>query len=214
MDVRVAEIDSWLPQTQCTKCGYPRCMEYAEAIAEGRADINLCPPGGDTTIRGLAGVTGRIGKPLNPFVGVHETRKTASIDEDICIGCVICIMACPVDAIVGATKLMHTVLTADCTGCELCVEPCPVDCISMMPAAPYTSEPGWRWPEYSLERTSAARKATVARLARLARRESDRSSQKRLRQLRRLRGNEHIREEILAAVARHRAGRKYHGADG
>jgi electron transport complex protein RnfB len=207
-DARVIEIDSWLPQTQCTKCGYPRCQEYASAIEDGSADINLCPPGGDTTIRGLAAVTGRIGKPLDPDVGPHEARTVAYIDEGACIGCVMCIRACPVDAIVGAKKLMHTVLADDCTGCNLCVEPCPVDCISMRPTSPATPGSGGRWPDYSPESTSKARGATQARLLRLARREKERNSTKRLRQRRRKKGNDELREYIQAAVDRQRAARR------
>lgn len=209
---QAAEVDSWLPQTQCTKCGYPRCIEYARAIVDGRADINLCPPGGNSTIRGLSGITGRIGKPLNPEVGTHEDRTVAYIDEETCIGCVMCIKACPVEAIVGAKKLMHTVLANDCTGCELCIEPCPVDCISMRPAVPETSDAGWRWTDYSPERTSAARIATESRLLRLAKREQDKSSAKRLRKLRRT-GSDQMQDEIRAAVARQRAKRIQGSAD-
>lgn len=126
-------IDALLPQTQCAKCGYDGCRPYAEAIAEGRADIDQCPPGGATGIRRLAALLGRREKPLNPAHGVEQVRAAALIDESRCIGCTLCIQACPVDAIAGAVKRMHTVLTAWCTGCELCVPPCPVDCIDMLP---------------------------------------------------------------------------------
>jgi len=125
-------IDSLLPQTQCTKCGYPGCRPYAEAIVDNEADINQCPPGGSNTIRNLAQVLGRRIKPLNPDYGKEGPKKVAFIDEDICIGCVKCIHACPVDAIIGAPKQMHTIIDQECTGCELCVAPCPVDCISMV----------------------------------------------------------------------------------
>jgi Na+-translocating ferredoxin:NAD+ oxidoreductase subunit B len=125
-------IDALLPQTQCTKCGYQGCQPYAEAIAQDEADINQCPPGGVAGIRKLARLLGRPEKPLNPANGSETPRTAALIDESRCIGCMLCIKACPVDAIVGAAKRMHTVLTASCTGCELCLPPCPVDCIDML----------------------------------------------------------------------------------
>ncbi|MGQ0578052.1 MAG: electron transport complex subunit RsxB [Betaproteobacteria bacterium] len=125
-------IDALLPQTQCTKCGYPGCRPYAEAIARGEADINQCPPGGAEGIRKLAQLLGRSQKALNPANGVQRPRTAALIDESRCIGCMLCIHACPVDAIVGSPKQMHTVLTEFCTGCDLCVPPCPVDCIDMV----------------------------------------------------------------------------------
>jgi electron transport complex protein RnfB len=125
-------IDALLPQTQCTKCGYDGCRPYAEALASGNADIDQCPPGGATGIRKLAQLLGRAEKPLNSANGRETPRAAAFIDESRCIGCMLCIKACPVDAIVGAAKRMHTVLTASCTGCELCLPPCPVDCIDMV----------------------------------------------------------------------------------
>jgi len=128
-------IDALLPQTQCTKCGYPSCRRYAEAIAAGEANINQCPPGGEAGIGKLAALLAREAKPLNPANGVEGPRRVALIDEARCIGCTLCIQACPVDAIVGAAKLMHTVVTTLCSGCDLCVAPCPVDCIDMVPAA-------------------------------------------------------------------------------
>lgn len=126
-------IDDLLPQTQCGKCGYAGCRPYAAAIAQGTADINQCPPGGQHTIRQLARLLGRDCKPLDPALGRSGPRTMAVIDEDTCIGCVKCIRACPVDAIIGAPQQMHTVIAALCTGCELCLPPCPVDCISMLP---------------------------------------------------------------------------------
>jgi len=128
----VNAIDALLPQTQCTKCGYEGCRPYADALAAGEADINQCPPGGMAGIRKLARLLGRPEKPLNPSNGLEKPRTAAVIDESRCIGCMLCIRACPVDAIVGAPKRMHTVLTASCTGCELCLPPCPVDCIDMV----------------------------------------------------------------------------------
>ena len=126
------QIDDLLPQTQCTQCGFDGCRPYAEAIACGEADINQCPPGGAQGIRRLAALLGREVIPLNPVHGVEKPLAAALIDEQWCIGCTLCIQACPVDAIVGAAKRMHTVLLEQCTGCELCVAPCPVDCIEMI----------------------------------------------------------------------------------
>jgi Na+-translocating ferredoxin:NAD+ oxidoreductase subunit B len=128
------KIDALLPQTQCTQCGFAGCKPYAQAIAEGCANINQCPPGGDEGIRKLVALLQVEFKPLNPVHGVHKPFSIAVIDEAACIGCALCIKACPVDAILGAAKQMHTVITAECTGCELCLSPCPVDCISMQPA--------------------------------------------------------------------------------
>ena len=127
----VQRIDAVLPQTQCTKCDYAGCKPYANAIAGGEADINQCPPGGDAGIHKLARLLDRPYKPLNPQNGIEKPLALAVIDEAICIGCTLCIKACPVDAISGAAKQMHTVIAAQCTGCELCVAPCPVDCITM-----------------------------------------------------------------------------------
>jgi H+/Na+-translocating ferredoxin:NAD+ oxidoreductase subunit B len=129
----VDQIDALLPQTQCTKCGYPGCRPYAEAIARGQANINQCPPGGEAGVRDLAALLGVAARALDPVYGVEQPRSAAFIREELCIGCTLCIQACPVDAIVGAPKLMHTVLIDACTGCELCIPPCPMDCIDMLP---------------------------------------------------------------------------------
>ncbi len=126
-------LDAALPQTQCTRCGYPDCRGYAEAIAAGEAEIDRCPPGGAEGIVRLARLTGRAPRPLDAARGAEGPRALAVIDEAWCIGCTLCIKACPVDCIVGASKAMHTVVDADCTGCELCVPACPVDCIAMVP---------------------------------------------------------------------------------
>lgn len=130
----VNRIDAVLPQTQCQRCGYPDCYAYAQALADHSAELNQCPPGGDVTIAALAQLLQRAAKPLNPAHGIHGPRTVAMIDEAVCIGCTRCIAACPVDAILGATKLMHSVIAEECTGCELCIPPCPVDCIVMVPA--------------------------------------------------------------------------------
>ncbi len=131
-DSLVERINQVLPQTQCAQCGYPGCRPYAEAIANGEADINQCPPGGEAGVRELADLLGTEPKPLDESRGEHKPPMVAVIDEDRCIGCTLCIQACPVDAIVGAARMMHTVIEAECTGCELCIEPCPVDCIDLI----------------------------------------------------------------------------------
>ncbi len=129
-DPLIDQIDALLPQTQCGQCNYPGCRPYAKAISEGEADINLCPPGGGKTVIALAELLGR--EPI-PLATEKKPEQVAIIDEARCIGCVLCIKACPVDAILGATKQMHTVIKQECTGCELCIPVCPVDCIDMIP---------------------------------------------------------------------------------
>ncbi|MBL8296726.1 MAG: electron transport complex subunit RsxB [Rhodanobacteraceae bacterium] len=128
----VEQIDALLPQTQCGQCKYSGCRPYAEAIASGEADINQCPPGGAAGIQALATLLGRKPKPLNPEHGVETPRTVALIDEAVCIGCTKCIQVCPVDAILGAPQMMHSVLSDECTGCGLCLVPCPVDCIMLV----------------------------------------------------------------------------------
>lgn len=127
----ISQIDAVLPQTQCRQCGYDGCQPYARAIACGEANINQCPPGGETGIQALAQLLQRPYLPLNPAHGATKAKAVAVIDEETCIGCTLCIQACPVDAILGASKFMHTVISQECTGCELCLPPCPVDCIDM-----------------------------------------------------------------------------------
>lgn len=134
-------IDALLPQTQCTRCGYDGCRPYAEAIAAGEAQINRCPPGGARTIAALAALLGRPALPLDPACGSEQPGRVAFIDEARCIGCAKCLPPCPVDAIIGAGRQMHTIVAALCTGCELCVAPCPVDCISMVPRPAAAPEP-------------------------------------------------------------------------
>jgi Na+-translocating ferredoxin:NAD+ oxidoreductase subunit B len=156
------DIDALLPQTQCTRCGYTGCRPYAEAIASGTAPINQCPPGGSATIDTLATLLHREALPLNPANGVEGPPLVAQIDEDICIGCAKCLPPCPVDAIVGARKQMHTVVAELCTGCELCIAPCPVDCIKMVPRAGLVDAPPAPEPRLNRERFYAHN----ARLAR------------------------------------------------
>lgn len=131
MNVLAAKILAVLPQTQCTRCGYPDCAAYAQAVATGMAGINQCPPGGAQGIAWLAAITGQPVHPLDPVHGTETARNLAFIDEKWCIGCTLCIEACPTDAIFGSNKLMHTVIEAYCTGCELCLPVCPVDCINL-----------------------------------------------------------------------------------
>jgi len=129
-------VDALLPQTQCTRCGYPGCRPYAEALASGGAGPDQCPPGGDATAAALAALLGLPARPINPANGIEGPPRVAVIDEAVCIGCAKCLPACPVDAIIGARRQLHTVIAADCSGCELCLPPCPVDCISMAAVAP------------------------------------------------------------------------------
>ncbi len=159
------QIEDLLPQTQCTKCGFSGCRPYAEAIAAGAADINQCPPGGLEGVARLAGLLQRKVIPLNPVNGYERPRPVAYIDEDLCIGCTLCIQACPVDAIVGAAKQMHTILPSLCTGCDLCVAPCPVDCIVMYPV----SDERTGWDAWSAEQAAAARERHDFRAMRLQR---------------------------------------------
>ena len=143
-DPVVESINSILPQTQCGQCNYPGCKPYAEAIAAGEAGINQCPPGGEAGIQALADLLGVEALPLNPENGEEKPRTVAVIDEKTCIGCTLCIQACPVDAILGAAKKMHTVIESECTGCDLCLPPCPVDCIEMVVQPPPAG--AWEWP--------------------------------------------------------------------
>jgi Na+-translocating ferredoxin:NAD+ oxidoreductase subunit B len=157
-------LDALLPQTQCTRCGYDGCRPYAEALAQGRAQHNRCPPGGDAVIAALASTLGRAPMPLDAEVGPAMQPQIARIDEDACIGCTKRIQACPVDAIVGASKLMHTVIESWCTGCELCIPPCPVDCIELLAVA--------RLPDAALSRARHDERAE--RHARLERERAER----------------------------------------
>ncbi|PLA74932.1 electron transport complex subunit RsxB [Hydrogenovibrio sp. SC-1] len=141
------QINQLLPQTQCGQCGFPGCKPYAEALAEGESEVNLCIPGGHKTMIEIAEITHREPKEMAETAPTSQQKLVAKIDESICIGCVHCIKVCPVDAILGATKKMHTVIEQECTGCELCVPVCPVDCVEMV-AEPVTLH-NWSWPEPS-----------------------------------------------------------------
>ena len=157
-------INAALPQTQCTRCGYPDCASYAQVIAQGQAPINQCPPGGMQGVARLAAITGHAVRPLNPDHGQESSRAVAVIDENWCIGCTLCIKACPVDCIVGGNKRMHTVIEAQCTGCELCIPVCPVDCIAL------ENVTGERtgWAAWTPVQADAARQRYAARQQRLA----------------------------------------------
>ena len=206
----VDAIDAELPQTQCTRCGYPACRPYAEAIARGDADIDQCPPGGQAGVDALAALLGRATKPLNPSFG-HEAPPTiAVIDEEACIGCTKCIQACPVDAILGASKRMHSIIDAECTGCDLCVPACPVDCISMQ----MRGDEALSRPEL-MQRAQHARRRFDARNRRLDLKQQQRAQ--------RLRGNVQesptpsvpiTRSAVLEAIARGKAKRAGRSADG
>lgn len=199
----IEEIDSWLPQTQCTQCGYPRCRDYAEAIAGGEAEINQCPPGNPHTIKGLAALLECDSIPLNTDFGTHSAPTLATIIEHLCIGCTLCIQACPVDAIIGCSKQMHSIISAECTGCELCIPACPVDCIELKPANPLTPSTKWRWPEYDPRRIEIARRRTETRIYRLQQLARDLSARKKHRRFKAA-SDAQIRDDITAAVERKR----------
>jgi Na+-translocating ferredoxin:NAD+ oxidoreductase subunit B len=171
--VDVQAIDALLPQTQCTRCGYPGCLPYATAISQG-TPINQCPPGGTATIAALARLTGRAVLALNPENGVEAPLRVALIDEERCIGCAKCLPPCPVDAVIGAPRFMHTVVAALCTGCELCVAPCPVDCISMVdpslaePPAASANRDRYEAHQARVQRRAAERDALLSQRKKLA----------------------------------------------
>lgn len=171
-DALADRLDAALPQTQCTRCGYPDCRSYAEAIAAGDAAINQCPPGGAEGIARLARLTGRPVQALNPLNGHEGPRRLAVIDEAWCIGCTLCLKACPVDCIVGGPKSMHTVIEPLCTGCELCIPACPVDCISLVDASPGRTG----WDAWSPAQADEARERFEFHRARLAHDEQQRQA--------------------------------------
>jgi electron transport complex protein RnfB len=198
------QIEDLLPQTQCTKCGYPACRPYAEAIAAGSANYNQCPPGGIEGVARIAALLGRKVIPINPANGVERPRPVAVIDEPICIGCTLCMQACPVDAIVGAAKQMHTVVAELCTGCDLCVAPCPVDCIAMVEVTPGKTG----WDAWSQEQADAARERHDYRAFRLRREKEEndaRLAAKAAAKLAALQGEAAMSEEEKAEQARKKA---------
>jgi len=167
ISARAEAIHRALPQTQCTRCGYPDCLSYAQAIDAGEAAINQCPPGGDAGVARLAAITAQPLLPLNPENGYEGPLTVAIIDEDWCIGCTLCIKACPVDAIIGTNKAMHTVIESACTGCELCIPACPVDCISLDSVS--GERTGWdAWTQKQADDALVRYNARTARLAREA----------------------------------------------
>jgi len=202
------QIEDLLPQTQCTKCGYPACRPYAEAIARGDAEINQCPPGGIEGVARLSALTGRPVIPINPANGVERPRPVAFIDEALCIGCTLCIQACPVDAILGAAKQMHTILPSLCTGCDLCVAPCPVDCISMIPRSEDPRGELTGWDAWSQQQADAARARHDFRSARLQREKEEndaRLAAKALEKMRAVTAEQTNSAEELAEKERKRA---------
>ncbi len=208
--VSADRLDALLPQTQCTRCGYAACRPYAEAMANGEADIDRCPPGGDAGAAALAALLERAPKPVDPTCGVEAPPAIAVIDEAACIGCTKCIQACPVDAILGASKRMHSIIAAECTGCELCIAPCPVDCITMAATA---AVPLAR--ASVLARAGHARSRYEARGQRLARDAAEREARRAG-----ARADEAVvqppitRSAVLEAIARGKAKRAAGGGNG
>ena len=199
-------IDALLPQTQCTRCGYPDCRSYADAVASGAAGLNQCPPGGAEGIRLLAELLGQPELPLDPEFGDEGPRRIVYIEEATCIGCTLCIQACPVDAIVGAPKRMHAVLEADCTGCELCLPVCPMDCIALEEA----SHGATGWAAWSAAQADAARARHAARTARLARDAREHDGQLAAKAAPAASTDDPKRAAIAAALARARVRAKAH----
>ncbi|HCF74335.1 MAG TPA: RnfABCDGE type electron transport complex subunit B [Arenicellales bacterium] len=189
------QIDQCLPQIQCRQCGLPSCFDYAKSISRGESLINRCPPGGEITIKALSRLTANAIIPLDPECGAPRELCTAIIVEDHCIGCTLCIQACPVDAICGTAKQMHTVITAECTGCELCVEPCPVDCIDLESHTEASVGEPSPWSGYSARAVERARQRARARNQRLYQLSSD--SQQSVPANR-----EHLRQGIRESVKR------------
>ena len=197
----VEKIDSILPQTQCGQCSYTGCMPYANAISKGEAEINQCPPGGEIVIRALAELMDVKYKPLDESYGISKPKAVAFIDENTCIGCTFCIQACPVDAILGAAKQMHTIIEKECTGCELCLAPCPVDCITMPEIKGIISD------NIANKEANIARKRNNFRILRLEREKIELAERNVQRKLKSNKGEkakliEEKRMEIAATVSR------------
>lgn len=215
MNPQAARIHAALPQTQCTRCGYPDCAGYAQAIANGEAEINQCPPGGAEGVQRLAALAGRPVLPLNPANGIEAPRTVAVIDENWCIGCTLCLKVCPTDAILGGNKRMHTVIEKYCTGCELCVPVCPVDCISLENVTGTAT--GWQaWTQAQAQEALERYRLRQERLQREAREHDDRLEEKAQAKLADLPAQTHgaegaeaerKRAVIEAALARARARR-------
>ena len=215
MSPQAARIHAALPQTQCTRCGYPDCAGYAQAIASGEAEINQCPPGGDEGVKRLSALTGRPALPLNPANGIEGPRTVAVIDENWCIGCTLCLKVCPTDAILGGNKRMHTVIETYCTGCELCVPVCPVDCIGLENVTGTAT--GWQaWSQTQAQEALERYRLRQERLPREAREHQGRLEQKAQAKLADLPAQTHgaegaeadrKRAVIEAAMARARARR-------
>ena len=198
----VDRIDALLPQTQCTRCGHAGCRPYAEAIAQATADINRCPPGGETTVNAIAALLRRPPLPLDPACGEPGPLVVARIDESACIGCTLCIAACPIDAIIGAEKRMHAVLASLCSGCGLCAPPCPVDCIAMLPAGREWSDRDRDGARERFEQRQARRARGRQEVAETAGAKARRANED---------GAAVRRAAIAAAVARARERRALHG---
>ena len=204
IDDLASRLNALLPQTQCTRCGYPACRPYAEAMAKGTADTNQCPPGGQAGVDALGILLGSESKLLDPTFGIEAAPTIALIDEDVCIGCTKCIQACPVDAIVGAAKRMHTIITAECTGCELCIPPCPVDCITMVATSAMPLDRA-----EILHRASYSKTRFEARNQRLAEKQDERSSRREAAQkMDAPRVAPISRNAVLEAIARGKARRE------
>ena len=196
-----ARLDAALPQTQCTRCGFPDCRGYAEAIAWQGVAINRCPPGGAEGVARLAALTGQPVQPLDPACGEEGPRQLAVIDEAWCIGCTLCIQACPVDCIVGAPKAMHTVIEAHCTGCELCLPACPVDCIEVRPVTGQST--GWQaWSPGQAEEARARYRLRASRLERARRENEERLARRAAEKLRDLAAASRLEDPQLLARKR------------
>ncbi|HEY1057819.1 MAG TPA: RnfABCDGE type electron transport complex subunit B [Limnobacter sp.] len=207
-DNLAGQLDDCLPQTQCTQCGYTGCLPYAQAMAAGEADLNRCPPGGEQTVVKLARILNKPAKPIDPSCGITLERHMAVIQPEHCIGCTLCIKACPVDAIVGSSKRRHAVIAELCTGCELCIPPCPVDCIDMVFVPAYAT--------WTTEQAHAARARMNQRAQRLVRQRAEQAARLESKAIHKLDGLAHSDDPdaakkkaiVEAALARARARRQ------